>query len=194
MRKSEARRTTRETDIALSLDIDGTGVGAIDTGIPFFDHMLTSFARHGRLDLTVRATGDLMVDAHHTIEDIGIVLGTALAEAIGDGRGITRFADAAVPMDEALARAALDVGGRGYMVFEGNFSPAGPGGIPGDLIEHFFYSLCIKAEITAHITFSGRNDHHMCEAVFKAFARALRAAVAIDPAAAGDVPSTKGTL
>ena len=194
MRKSEARRTTRETDIALSLDIDGAGVGAIDTGIPFFDHMLTSFARHGRLDLTVRATGDLAVDVHHTIEDIGIVLGTALAEAIGDGRGITRFADAAVPMDEALARVALDVGGRGYIVFEGSFSPAGPGGIPGDLIEHFFYSLCIKAGITAHITFSGRNDHHMCEAAFKAFARALRAAVAIDPAVAGDVPSTKGTL
>ena len=194
MRKGEVRRATRETDISLSLDIDGTGAGAIDTGIPFFDHMLTSFARHGRMDLTIRAVGDLEVDAHHTIEDIGIVLGTALSEAIGDGRGITRFADAAVPMDEALARAALDVGGRGYLVFEGSFSPAGPGGIPGDLIEHFFYSLCTKAGITAHITVAGRNDHHICEAAFKAFARALRAAVAIDPAMVGDVPSTKGTL
>ncbi|KAF5047297.1 Imidazoleglycerol-phosphate dehydratase [anaerobic digester metagenome] len=194
MRKGEVRRATRETDISLSLDIDGTGAGAIDTGIPFFDHMLTSFARHGRMDLTIRAVGDLEVDAHHTIEDIGIVLGTALSEAIGDGRGITRFADAAVPMDEALARAALDVGGRGYLVFEGSFSPAGPGGIPGDLIEHFFYSLCTKAGITAHIAVVGRNDHHICEAAFKAFARALRAAVAIDPAMAGDVPSTKGTL
>ena len=194
MRKGEVRRATRETDISLSLDIDGTGAGAIDTGIPFFDHMLTSFARHGRMDLSIRAVGDLEVDAHHTIEDIGIVLGTALSEAIGDGRGITRFADAAVPMDEALARAALDVGGRGYLVFEGSFSPAGPGGIPGDLIEHFFYSLCTKAGITAHIAVVGRNDHHICEAAFKAFARALRAAVAIDPAMAGDVPSTKGTL
>jgi imidazoleglycerol-phosphate dehydratase len=194
MRRSEIRRTTKETDISLSLDLDGSGTGAIDTGIPFFDHMLTSFARHGRIDLTVRATGDLPVDAHHTIEDIGIVLGTALAEAVGDGRGITRFADAAVPMDEALARVALDVGGRGYLVFAAEFSPAGPGGIPGDLIEHFFYSLCTKAGITAHITATGRNDHHGCEAAFKAFARALRAAVAIDPAQEGDVPSTKGTL
>ncbi|MDD2787238.1 imidazoleglycerol-phosphate dehydratase HisB [Methanoculleus sp.] len=194
MRKSEIRRKTKETEISLCLDLDGSGAGTIDTGIPFFDHMLTSFARHGRIDLTVRATGDLEVDAHHTIEDVGIVLGTALAEAVGDGRGITRFADTAVPMDEALARAALDVGGRGYLVFAADFSPVGPGGIPGDLIEHFFYSLCTKAGITAHITATGRNDHHVCEAAFKAFARALRAAVAIDPAQEGDVPSTKGTL
>ncbi len=193
MRTSEVHRTTRETTINLSLDLDGTGAGTIETGIPFFDHMLTSFARHGHIDLTVRATGDLVVDAHHTIEDIGIVLGTALAGAVGDGRGIARFADAAVPMDEALARVALDVGGRGYLVFEGAFSPAGPGGIPGDLIEHFFYSLCTNAGITAHITVTGRNDHHMCEAAFKAFARALAAAVAVDPSI-GDVPSTKGTL
>ncbi|MCK8517749.1 imidazoleglycerol-phosphate dehydratase HisB [Methanoculleus sp. 7T] len=193
MRRSEIRRATRETDISLSLDLDGTGAGTIETGIPFFDHMLTSFARHSRMDLTVRAAGDLGVDAHHTIEDIGIVLGTALAEAVGDGRGITRFADAAVPMDEAVARVALDVGGRGYLVFEGGFSPVGPGGIPGDLIEHFFYSLCTNAGITAHIAVAGRNDHHICEAAFKAFARALRAAVTVDPAI-GDVPSTKGTL
>lgn len=193
MRRSEIHRATRETDINLSLDLDGTGTGTIKTGIPFFDHMLTSFARHGRMDLTVRATGDLEVDTHHTIEDIGIVLGAALAEAVGDGRGITRFADATVPMDEALARVALDVGGRGYLVFEGGFSPAGPGGIPGDLIEHFFTSLCTRAGITAHITVTGRNDHHICEAAFKAFARALRAAVAVDPSI-DDVPSTKGTL
>ncbi len=193
MRQSEVHRTTKETDIRLSLDLDGTGAGTIETGIPFFDHMLASFARHGRIDLSVRATGDLAVDVHHTIEDIGIVLGTALAEAVGEGRGITRFADAAVPMDEALARVALDLGGRGYLVFEAAFSPAGPGGIPGDLIEHFFYSLCTNAGITAHIMVTGMNDHHICEAAFKAFARALRAAVAVDPTA-GDVPSTKGTL
>lgn len=193
MRRSERSRRTRETEISLSVDLDGSGACAVDTGIPFFDHMLGALGKHGRLDLAVRASGDLAVDAHHTIEDIGIVLGEALAEAVGDGRGITRFADTAVPMDEALATVALDVGGRGYLVFAGKFSPAGPGGIPGDLVEHFFYSLCTNAGITAHITFTGRNDHHICEAVFKAFGRALRTAVALDPSEGG-IPSTKGTL
>ncbi|HOB06775.1 MAG TPA: imidazoleglycerol-phosphate dehydratase HisB [Methanoculleus sp.] len=194
MRRTEIHRKTRETDIRLSLDIDGTGTARIETGIPFFDHMLESFARHGRFDLGIEAAGDLAVDAHHTIEDIGIALGKALAAAVGEGKGITRFADAAVPMDEALARVALDLGGRGYLVFEGGFSPAGPGGIPGDLIEHFFYSLCTNAGLTAHISLTGRSDHHVCEAAFKAFGRALRAAVAIDPAMGGEVPSTKGTF
>lgn len=194
MRRAEVHRATRETDIRLSLGLDGTGTARIETGIPFFDHMLESFARHGRFDLGVKAEGDLGVDAHHTIEDTGIALGKALAAAVGDGKGITRFADAAVPMDEALARVALDLGGRGYLVFEGSFSPAGPGGIPGDLIEHFFYSLCTNAGLTAHISLTGRSDHHVCEAAFKAFGRALRAAVAIDPAMGGEVPSTKGTF
>ncbi len=194
MRRTEIHRKTRETDIRLSLDIDGTGTARIETGIPFFDHMLESFARHGRFDLGIEAAGDLAVDAHHTIEDIGIALGKALAATVGEGKGITRFADAAVPMDEALARVALDLGGRGYLVFEGGFSPAGPGGIPGDLIEHFFYSLCTNAGLTAHISLTGRSDHHVCEAAFKAFGRALRAAVAIDPAMGGGVPSTKGTF
>lgn len=194
MRRTDVHRVTRETDIRLSLDLDGAGKTTIETGIPFFDHMLDSFARHGRFDLSIEVTGDLAVDVHHTIEDLGIVLGTALAAAVGEGEGINRFADAAVPMDEALARVALDLGGRGYLVFEGGFSPAGPGGIPGDLIEHFFYSLCINAGLTAHISLTGRNDHHICEAGFKAFGRALRAAVAIDPAMGGEVPSTKGTL
>ncbi|HIH86098.1 MAG TPA: imidazoleglycerol-phosphate dehydratase HisB [Methanoculleus sp.] len=194
MRRTEIHRKTRETDIRLSLDIDGTGTARIETGIPFFDHMLESFARHGRFDLGVKAEGDLAVDAHHTIEDTGIALGKALAAAVGEGKGITRFADSAVPMDEALARVALDLGGRGYLVFEGSFSPAGPGGIPGDLIEHFFYSLCTNAGLTAHISLTGRSDHHVCEAAFKAFGRALRAAVAIDPAMGGEVPSTKGTF
>ncbi len=178
MRRAEVHRATRETDIRLSLGLDGTGTARIETGIPFFDHMLESFARHGRFDLGIKAEGDLAVDAHHTIEDTGIALGKALAAAVGDGKGITRFADAAVPMDEALARVALDLGGRGYLVFEGSFSPAGPGGIPGDLIEHFFYSLCTNAGLTAHISLTGRSDHHVCEAAFKAFGRALRAAVA----------------
>ncbi len=194
MRRAEVHRATRETDIRLSLGLDGTGTARIETGIPFFDHMLESFARHGRFDLGIKAEGDLAVDAHHTIEDTGIALGKALAAAVGDGKGITRFADAAVPMDEALARVALDLGGRGYLVFEGSFSPAGPGGIPGDLIEHFFYSLCTNAGLTAHISLTGRSDHHVCEAAFKAFGRALRAAVAIDPAMGGEVPSTKGTF
>jgi imidazoleglycerol-phosphate dehydratase len=194
MRRAEVHRATRETDIRLSLGLDGTGTARIETGIPFFDHMLESFARHGRFDLGVEAAGDLAVDAHHTIEDTGIALGKALAAAVGEGKGITRFADAAVPMDEALARVALDLGGRGYLVFEGSFSPAGPGGIPGDLIEHFFYSLCTNAGLTAHISLTGRSDHHVCEAAFKAFGRALRAAVAIDPAMGGEVPSTKGTF
>ena len=194
MRRAEVHRATRETDIRLSLGLDGTGTARIETGIPFFDHMLESFARHGRFDLGVKAEGDLAVDAHHTIEDTGIALGKALAAAVGEGKGITRFADAAVPMDEALARVALDLGGRGYLVFEGSFSPAGPGGIPGDLIEHFFYSLCTNAGLTAHISLTGRSDHHVCEAAFKAFGRALRAAVAIDPAMGGEVPSTKGTF
>jgi imidazoleglycerol-phosphate dehydratase len=193
MRKSDVHRSTRETDIRLSLTLDGTGTCAIDTGIPFLDHMLSSLCKHGHLDLSVQGTGDLAVDTHHTIEDVGITLGTAIREAVGDGRGIVRFADAAVPMDEAIAQVALDMGGRGYLVFEGIFSPIGPGGIPGDLVEHFFYSLCINAGITAHITVSGRNDHHMCEAAFKAFGRALRSAVTIDPATGG-VPSTKGRL
>jgi imidazoleglycerol-phosphate dehydratase len=194
MRRAEVHRATRETDIRLSLGLDGTGTARIETGIPFFDHMLESFARHGRFDLGVKAEGDLAVDAHHTIEDTGIALGKALAAAVGEGKGITRFADSAVPMDEALARVALDLGGRGYLVFEGSFSPAGPGGIPGDLIEHFFYSLCTNAGLTAHISLTGRSDHHVCEAAFKAFGRALRAAVAIDPAMGGEVPSTKGTF
>ncbi len=193
MRSADVHRTTGETDVRVSLNLDGTGACTVDTGIPFLDHMLTTFGRHGRMDLTVRAAGDLPVDCHHTVEDVGIVLGTALAEAIGDGRGIARFADVAVPMDESLARASIDVGGRGYLVFSGKFSPAGPGNIPGDLIEHFFYSICINARITAHITAYGRNDHHMCEAIFKAFGRALHAATAVDRTETG-APSTKGTL
>ena len=178
MRKSEVH-WPKETDISLLLDIDGTGAGDIDTGIPFFDHMLTSFARHGRVDLTVRAIGDLDVDTHHTIEDIGIVLGAALAEAVGDGRGITRFADVAVPMDEALGRVALDVGGRGYLIFEGTFSPVGPGG-SGDLIEHFFFSLCMQAGSPPTSRSRAGTIPHLRGRV-QSVCRALRAAVAIDP-------------
>jgi len=193
MRSSEARRRTKETDVSVSVNLDGTGVCSVATGIGFLDHMLTACGRHGRMDLVIQASGDLEVDCHHTMEDVGIVFGTALKAAIGDGRGICRFAHTAVPMDESLAEVAMDFGGRGYLVFNGSFSPAGAASIPGDLFEHFFYSLCINAGITAHISFYGQNDHHKCEAIFKAFGRALNAATARE-AGSNDVPSTKGTL
>jgi imidazoleglycerol-phosphate dehydratase len=193
VRRAELRRATRETEIALALDLDGTGAAEISTGLPFFDHMLTAFARHGRFDLTVEAAGDLEVDAHHTVEDVGIVLGTALKQALGEGRGIRRFGFAAVPMDEALAEAALDCGGRAYLVFDAPFSGPSVGGIDVTLLGHFFESLCQHAGCTLHVRAYGRNDHHRAEAIFKAFGVALRSAVAREP---GDesVPSTKGVL
>ncbi|WP_298667084.1 imidazoleglycerol-phosphate dehydratase HisB [uncultured Methanofollis sp.] len=194
MRMGEVKRETKETKIDLRIALDGEGGADIATGLPFMDHMLNSFARHGGFGLSVHAKGDLEVDAHHLVEDLGIVLGTALKEAVGDGAGITRFADAAVPMDEALAEVAIDVGGRGYLVFTGDFNSPAVGGVDTTLFEHFFYSLCTRAGITVHIRFYGRNDHHMAEAIFKAFGVALAKAVAIDPRRSGGVPSTKGTL
>lgn len=194
MRTGEVRRETKETKIDLSIELDGESGADIATGLPFMDHMLNSFARHGGFGLSVRAKGDLEVDAHHLVEDLGIVLGAALKEAVGEGAGITRFADAAIPMDEALASVAIDVGGRGYLVFTGDFNSPAVGGIDTTLFEHFFYSLCTRAGVTAHINFYGRNDHHMAEAIFKAFGIALAKAVAVDPRRSGDVPSTKGTL
>jgi imidazoleglycerol-phosphate dehydratase len=191
MRRSEVSRETKETSIRVSMDLDGTGAATVSTGIAFFDHMLEAFARHGRVDLAVEATGDLEVDCHHLIEDTGIVMGKALKDAIGTGKGIYRFSDAAVPMDESIARVALDCGGRGYLVFNGAVSDYPVGGVPGDLFEHYFYSLCINAGITANISFEGRNDHHKIEAVFKAFGIALRNAVARETGS-DDVPSTKG--
>ncbi len=191
MREATIERSTKETSIRLTINLDG-GEVMVDTGIPFLDHMLNSSARHGGFGLSVKAEGDLEVDCHHTVEDVGIVLGSAIREAVGDGRGITRFAHMAIPMDEAIAYATLDIGGRGYLVFSGAFSGVPLSGIPGDLFEHFFYSLCTNAGITAHLTFSGRNDHHMCEAVFKAFGVALGQAVRLD--GRSGVPSTKGVL
>jgi imidazoleglycerol phosphate dehydratase HisB len=186
----ELNRSTKETEIVVKLIIDGMGNGTIKTGIPFFDHMLHTMAKHGGFDLDCRVTGDLLVDCHHTIEDTGIVLGDAIKEAIGDGKGLRRFAYAIIPMDESIAQVALDCGGRGYLVFRGEFNGASVGGIQSDIFEHFFYTLCTKAGITAHITFSGRNDHHQCEAVFKAFGIALSQALA--PSGKRGVPSTKG--
>ncbi len=191
MRVGEVKRTTKETKIAIRITPDGKGDVDISSGIPFFDHMLTAMMKHGGFDCTCTAKGDLHVDCHHTIEDIGIVLGDAIKQVIGEGQGIRRFSHAIIPMDESIAQVALDCGGRGYLVYTGTFGNKTVGTIPADIFEHFFYSLCTRAGITAHITFSGKNDHHKCEAAFKAFGIALGEALAVT----GDkkmVRSTKG--
>jgi imidazoleglycerol phosphate dehydratase HisB len=191
MRKVTVKRETKETNITITLNLDGTGKVSVDSGVPFLDHMLTAMAKHGGFDFTCTAKGDLGVDCHHTVEDIGIVLGDAVKQAIGDGKGMQRFAHAIIPMDESLATVALDCGGRGYLVFTGGFGNRTIGTIPVDIFEHFFYSLCTRAGITAHIDFSGKNDHHQCEAVFKAFGITLGQALSVR----GDtkmIRSTKG--
>ena len=193
MRKVTISRETKETAITLTLNPDGTGKVSVETGIPFFDHMLTGMAKHGGFDLSCTAKGDLSVDCHHTIEDIGIVLGDAIKQVIGDGRGIRRFGHAVIPMDESLGDVALDCGGRAYLVWNGTFGNKVIGTVPADIFEHFFYSLCTRAGITAHITFTGKNDHHQCEAAFKAFGIALGAALEKSGRSKG-VPSTKGTF
>ena len=193
MRRVQNQRKTRETSIDIVLDLDNPEGGEISTGIAFFDHMLTSMAKHGRIGLSLVAQGDLEIDAHHTIEDTGIVLGQAIQEAIGDGKGIARFAHAIVPMDESLATVALDLGGRGYLVFRGSFSHQRVGGIEREIFEHFFYSLCIRGGITAHLSMEGKNDHHMCEALFKAFGIALGSATRIGPDC-DNIPSIKGSF
>ena len=193
MRKGKVERKTGETKITVSIGLEGKGKGTVETGIPFLDHMLGAFARHGRFDLECSASGDLDVDPHHLVEDTGIVLGMALRKAIGGGEGISRFGFASIPMDESLAQVSIDCGGRGYLVFTGSFGSPSLGTIPTDLFEHFFASLCTHGGITAHISFSGRSDHHRCEAVFKAFGRALGEAVAAAPGEGG-VPSTKGVF
>jgi imidazoleglycerol phosphate dehydratase HisB len=192
MSTCEKRRTTKETDVTVSLSPGIHETGAIDTGLPFFDHMLTSLGRHGHLGLSIHAKGDLHVDCHHTVEDVGIVFGDAIKAVTGEGRGIRRFAHAVIPMDESRAMVAIDCGGRGYLVYEGTFSGKIVGGIDADIFEHFFYSLCTRAGITAHLVFSGRNDHHKCEAMFKAFGIALGEAISISDE--NGIPSTKGLL
>lgn len=193
MRRVELRRETSETEIALALDLDGTGKADVRTGLAFFDHMLNAFARHGRFDLTVEAAGDLAVDAHHTVEDVGIVLGTALKQALGEGRGIRRFGFAAVPMDEALAQCAVDCGGRAYLVYDAQFSGHTVGGMDVSLVRHFLESVCQHGGCTLHLSAYGRNNHHVAEAIFKAVGVALRSAVALEPGNES-VPSTKGVL
>ncbi len=191
-RSATVTRVTRETDVAVALDLDGAGAADVATGVGFLDHLLISLAHHALFDLTVRTEGDLVVDDHHTVEDTALVLGEALAEALGDRAGIARFGDAAVPMDEALATAAVDAGGRPYAVVDLEFATERIGNLTTQNVSHALEAFCRTAGVTLHLTSRGRNDHHVAEAAFKALARALRAAVAPDPRRDG-VPSTKGT-
>lgn len=194
-RCASVARRTGETDIAVTLDLDGTGEACLNTGIGFFDHMLDALARHGGLDLDVKVTGDLGVDDHHTIEDVGIALGEAFCRAIGDKRGIERFGFALVPLDEALCEAVVDISGRPFLAWDVAFSREFLGTMSTEMIEEFFRAFTMSARITAHITCkAGKNAHHVAESAFKAFARALRMAVARDPRSADVVPSTKGIL
>ncbi len=195
MRKASLRRTTKETDVEVAVDLDGTGSAAISTGIGFLDHMLDLLARHSRIDVNVTARGDLRIDHHHTTEDVGIALGQALKQALGDMRGIARYADVHVPMDEALTRVAIDVSGRPFLVFKAEFVRDKVGAFDTELVEEWFRAFATNAGITLHVeTLHGSNDHHIAESCFKGLARALRSALAIDPRAAGEVPSTKGRL
>lgn len=194
-RQATVARATAETDITLTLDLDGAGAGEIATGIGFLDHMLSSFARHGMFDLTVRAQGDLHVDFHHTTEDVGIVLGQALVRALGDKRGIGRFGQAIVPMDDALVEAAIDLSGRAFLGWSVAFAAPKIGEMDTELFEEFFRALAFNGLFNLHMTQrAGRNAHHVAEACFKAVARALRQATEIDARARGAVPSTKGAL
>ena len=192
-RRVTVARQTRETDITVTLDLDGSGTADIRTGVGFYDHLLTSFAHHGLFDLTIEAKGDLEIDEHHTVEDVALVLGAAFAEALGDRAGIRRFGDAAVPMDESIATAVLDVGGRPYAVIDLPFRGERVGELPLQLVEHALESFARTSGATLHLRGTGRNDHHLAEAAFKSLARALRAACEPDPRRTG-VASTKGSL
>ena len=195
MRKAVIKRTTKETDVAVAVDLDGSGAASVATGIGFLDHMLDLLARHSRIDLDIKAKGDLHVDHHHTTEDVGIALGQAIKKALGDMKGITRYADVHMPMDETLTRVALDISGRPFLVFNVEFVRAKIGTFDTALVQEWFQALAVNAALTLHVaTLYGSNDHHIAESCFKGLARALRTAVAIDPRAAHEVPSTKGTL
>jgi len=195
MRKGEVTRKTSETDITLSLDLDGTGKSQIDTGVGFLDHMLELFARHGRFDLEVKCSGDTHVDSHHSVEDIGICLGSAFAGALGDARGIYRYCDVTIPMDEALVLCAVDISGRGFLALDVALPDRPVGAMDTELLEEFLQALVRKAGFTLHIRMiDGKNAHHIIEACFKALARALRNAVKVDLECSDEIPSTKGTL
>ncbi len=193
-RVSEKRRKTNETDIRVRLNLDGTGRHEISTGIPFFDHMLAQLARHGRMDLEIDAKGDLEIDGHHTVEDVGLTLGQGLDEALGERRGITRFAHAYVPLDEALSRVVVDFSGRPYLVFNARFESSKVGDLQTELIEEFFKAMVQEGRLNMHVeSLYGRNQHHIAETIFKAAARALHVATRIEPGYQ-DIPSTKGVL
>jgi len=195
MRTATIHRKTNETEISIDLDLDGTGTYDVSTGIGFLDHMLEQLSRHSLIDLRLRTIGDLHIDQHHTAEDSGIALGEAIARALGDRRGITRYGTAYAPMDETLSRCAIDISGRPFLVWRSDFSQPKLGELDTELIEHFFHSVAGSAGITLHMeTLYGRNNHHIAESLFKAFARALRIAVEIDSRKGDAIPSTKGTL
>ena len=195
MRKAEIQRDTKETQVKVSVDLDGRGDSRLASGIPFLDHMLDQLARHGAMDLEVNAKGDLAIDAHHTVEDIGITLGMAMAKALGDKKGIRRYGHAYVPLDEALSRAVVDFSGRPGLEWHVKYTRARVGEFDVDLTHEFFQGLANHAQVTVHIdNLRGDNSHHQCETVFKAFARALRGALELDPRSAGVIPSTKGSL
>jgi imidazoleglycerol-phosphate dehydratase len=195
MRTATIRRKTKETDIEVSVNLDGSGVANIATGIGFFDHMLDLLARHSRIDLTVKAVGDLHIDYHHTTEDTGIALGQAVKQALGNMAGITRYAGVHMPMDETLTRVVIDISGRPFLVFKADFPRDKIGEFDTELVREWFQAFAINAGVTLHVeTLYGDNSHHIAESCFKGLARALRTAVAIDPKAAGEIPSTKGSL
>jgi imidazoleglycerol-phosphate dehydratase len=195
MRTAAVKRATKETDIQVTVNLDGNGRSEIATGIGFLDHMLDLLARHARIDIAVNAKGDLHIDHHHTTEDVGIALGQAVKQALGDMRGITRYADVHLPMDEALTRVAIDISGRPFLVFQVEFVRAKIGTFDTALVQEWFQAFAMNAGVTLHVaTLYGGNDHHIAESCFKGLARALRAAIAIDARAANEVPSTKGTL
>jgi imidazoleglycerol-phosphate dehydratase len=195
MRSAEVKRDTAETKISLAISLDGTGKGEIATGIGFLDHMLTLFARHSLIDMTITAKGDLEVDDHHTAEDVGIALGQAFRQALGDKKGITRYADCLMPMDETLTRVAVDISGRPFLVFRTAFPTQKIGTFDSELVREWFQAFAINAGLTLHVeTLYGDNSHHIAESCYKGLARVLRLAVAIDPRTKDRVPSTKGTL
>ncbi len=195
MRCAEIKRTTAETDITLALSLDGTGVSNVNSGCGFMDHMLTLFAKHGRFDLTLTCKGDTQVDDHHTVQDVGICLGKAFREALGDGCGITRYGSMMLPMDETLALCAVDISGRACLVYNLDIPAPRVGSFDTELVEEFFAAFVRSANLTLHVKkMDGRNSHHIIEGAFKAFARAMAQAVAIDPTRAGEIPSTKGVL
>jgi imidazoleglycerol-phosphate dehydratase len=195
MRKASVKRVTKETQVEVVIDLEGSGASSIATGIGFLDHMLDLLSRHSRIDFAIKAHGDLHVDQHHTTEDVGIALGQAVRQALGDMKGITRYADVHLPMDEALTRVALDISGRPFLVFQVEFAHAKIGTFDTALVQEWFQAFAINAAVTLHVAaLYGSNDHHIAESCFKGLARALRAAIAIDPQAANEVPSTKGTL